>query len=99
MRGRDVDCGERGGEGGVAGEEGEVEDQENEAVFPAVVGEREGGDAAERLVSRGFTIGFWGKVYSYRSRASWMMARDFCVWACAARSLSVGTSSCKNAVI
>lgn len=42
---RDVDCGEEGGEERVGGEEGEVEDEEDEAVFAAIVGEGEGGEA------------------------------------------------------
>ena len=39
----DVDCWEEGGEGGVGVESGEVEEEEDEAVFAAVVGEGEGG--------------------------------------------------------
>lgn len=37
--------------------------------------------------------------YGYRSKACWIMARDFFVCACTARKVSVGTSSCRNAVI
>lgn len=41
----DEDRGYASGEVGVGGEEGKVEDQEDEAVFAAVVGEGEGGEA------------------------------------------------------
>ncbi len=41
VRGRDEDGGEGRGEGRVRGEEGEVEEEEDEAVFAAVVGEGE----------------------------------------------------------
>lgn len=34
-----MDCGERGGQVWMRGEEGEVEEEEDEAVFAAVVGE------------------------------------------------------------
>ena len=56
--GRDVDCGEGGGEVGVRGEEGEVEEEEDEAVFSAVVGEGEGGEAG-RVVHVSALKSFW----------------------------------------
>lgn len=49
----DVDTREGGGEVWVRGEEGEVEDQEDEAVFAAVVGEGEGGKSVAHQVSDG----------------------------------------------
>ena len=41
VHGRDVDGGEKRGEVGVMGQEREIEDQEDEAVFTAIVGEGE----------------------------------------------------------
>lgn len=60
MRGNDVDRLQLGREVWVSGEGGEIQDEEDEAVFPAIVGEREGGNSGKRwavsLPSRGESI-------------------------------------------
>ena len=47
MRGNDVDRLQLGREVWVSGEGGEIQDEEDEAVFSAIVGEGEGGDSGQ----------------------------------------------------
>jgi len=58
---RDIDRGEEGGEVGVVGKEREVEDQKDEAILAAVVGERYGREATRGALASVPTEGVEGR--------------------------------------
>ena len=99
VRRHDVNGLEGGREIGMLRKGGEVDDQEDETVFPAVVGQRQGGETGgrQRVSATGGEETEGEQAYGYRSKASRITSRATRVWACTFLSFSAARSCCRKA--